>query len=103
MAKKTAKLAAESVGHAVADMVKMTIKEGGFEPNSEITINGSDTIIVGKEAKVSKKTGKTYMKTIKKQFIEGKKSSKPLINTMTMLRAICAVILRDGHLISKKK
>ena len=100
--KATAKEAVDSTGIALATLVKNTIKEGGFEPNSQVTIHGSEVVVVGKETKISK-SGKVYTKTIKKQFIEGKKSTKPLIDTGAMRNAIGAVTLRDGTPISKNK
>ena len=51
--------------------IKSYIRNGSFEPNSDITINGTPP---------SKKTGK--------KFIKGKKSSKPLIDTGTLRNSI---------------
>jgi hypothetical protein len=91
--KVEARVALQKLGDAVADMMRNTIKDGNWTPNSDITIHGTKAVVVGKETKISKKTGKTYKKTIKEQFIKGKKSTKPLIDTGTMLGAIKAVIV----------
>jgi hypothetical protein len=101
--KADAKTALGGVGEAVVGLIKDTIREGPWDPNSEVTIHGSDSVVVGKETKVSKKTGKTYTKTIKKQFIKGKKSSKPLIDTGTMRNSIQYVTEKNGTEIGRGK
>jgi hypothetical protein len=98
-----AKTALARVGEAVAGLIKQTIREGPWEKNSDVTINGTQAVVVGKETKVSKKSGKTYTKTIKKQFIKGKKSNKPLIDTGTMRNSIQYVIESNGAEIARGK
>jgi hypothetical protein len=101
--KADAKTALRGVGDGLVRLTKDTIKEGPWEPNSKVTIHGTVAVVVDKETKVSKKTGKTYTKTIKKQFIKGKKSSKPLINTGIMRMSIQYVIEENGTEIDRGK
>ncbi|GMO44672.1 MAG: hypothetical protein Pg6C_06450 [Treponemataceae bacterium] len=91
-----AKTALARVGEAVAGLIKQTIRECPWEKNLDVTINGTQAVVVGKETKVSKKSGKAYTKNIKKQFIKGKKSNKPLIDTGTMRNSIQYVIELNG-------
>ena len=62
--------------------IKNSIKNGGFAPNSEITING----IIGKDGKV---------------FIRGKKSTKPLVNTGMMTQALMYQIFEGDALVEE--
>jgi hypothetical protein len=101
--KAVAKTALGRLGEAVVGLIKGTISEGPWTPNSKVTIHGTAAVVVDKETKVSKKTGKTYTKTIKKQFIKGKKSSKPLIDTGTMRRSIQYVTEKNGVEIDRGK
>jgi len=101
--KQTAKDAITRAAEAVIGLIKQTIIQGPWKENSEVTINGTTSVVVGKETKISKKTGKTYTKTIKTQFIKGKKSSKPLIDTGTMKNNIQALILKNGNPFSRTK
>jgi hypothetical protein len=102
--KADAKTALGRVGEAVVGLTKDTIKEGPWDPNSEVTIHGSDAVVIGKETKISKKTGKSYTKTIKKKFIEGKRgSSKPLIDTGAMKDSIQYIIEQNGIEIGRGK
>jgi hypothetical protein len=64
------------LGEFAQDGIRTYIQNGSFTPNADITIHGS---------KPSKKTGK--------KFIKGKNSSKPLIDTRTLLRAIRYVVI----------
>jgi hypothetical protein len=101
--KTEAKAAASAVGDAVVSLIKETIRNGPWKENSPITIHGSDAVVVGKETKVSKKTGKSYTKTIKKKFIKGKKSTKPLIDTGTMKNSIQYVVEQNGVEVARGK
>jgi hypothetical protein len=101
--KADAKTALRGLGETVVGLTKRTITEGPWAANSDVTIHGTQAVVVGKETKVSKKTGKTYTKTIKKQFIKGKKSSKPLIDTGAMKNSIQYVTELNGTEIDRGK
>jgi hypothetical protein len=68
--KMDAETALQRLGQFAQDGIKNYIQTGNFKPNSDITIHGS-------------KPGKNG-----KKFIKGKNSSKPLIDSRTMLREI---------------
>jgi hypothetical protein len=89
--KQTAKEAIDVAAEGLIGLIKQTIQQGPWEKNSEITIHGTNPKIPGKRRK------STY------QFIKGKGSSKPLIDTGTMKNSIQAVILKNGVPIDRIK
>jgi hypothetical protein len=91
--KADAKTALGRLGEAVVGLTKATIKEGPWEPNSDITING-----------LRQKDGRRYVKGKDgKPLIKGKKSSKPLIDTGRMKDAIIYITEKNGVEIDRGK
>jgi hypothetical protein len=72
-AKTAMRLNAENM----VNLIKGSIKNGKFKPNSDITING----IMGKDGK---------------PFIRGKKSTKPLVDSGLMRDSVMYQIFEDG-------
>jgi hypothetical protein len=87
--KADTKTALSGMGEAVVGLTKDTIKEGPWEKNSPITIHGTNPKIPGKRRK------STY------QFIKGKGSSKPLIDTGIMKNSIQYIIEQNGKEIAR--
>jgi hypothetical protein len=91
--KTDAKTALGLLGEAVVTLTNDTIREGPWEPNSKITING-----------LRQKDGRRYVKGKDgKPLIKGKKSTKPLIHTGAMIESIQYIIEQNGKEIARGK
>jgi hypothetical protein len=77
-----ARTAMKRHAETLLNLVKKSIRNGNWKPNSEITING----IMGKDGK---------------PFIKGKKSTKPLINTSMMMDSAMYQILEDKSVVEE--
>jgi uncharacterized membrane protein YvbJ len=78
--------AAKRLGENQIALIKTSIKDGPWEANSDITING-----------LRQKDGRRYVKGKNgKPLIKGKKSSQPLIDTGTMRNSIQYIVEENG-------
>jgi hypothetical protein len=80
-------------------LIKETIRNGDFAPNSEVTIHG-----LGVSGGARKKGEKWLRsKKSKKEIIKGKKSSHPLIHTGLMRNSVQSVIVDNNAVIERVK
>jgi hypothetical protein len=72
-------------------LIKDTIRNGDFAPNSDVTIHG-----LGASGSARQK-GERWLRTKSgRKLIKGKKSTKPLIDTSTMRNSVQSVIVENG-------
>ena len=79
--KQTAESALKAIGALQVGLVQHTIRDGGFEPNAPITIQGGWMR--------NQKSGKPF-------YVKGKGSSRPLIDTGRMRQSVHYVIKPKG-------